>query len=83
MIEKLKEYRNAFEAKKAELLATEINIEADVEEYRKNLIAEAEAKKNAEIAKIDSDIDCINHIIASEEASAVVAEPIVEENPQE
>ncbi len=82
MIEKLKEYRNAFEAKKAELLATEINIEPAVEEYRKNLIAEAEAKKNAEIAKIDSDIDCIDKIIASEEASAV-AEPVVEENPQE
>lgn len=82
MIEKLKEYRNAFEAKKAELLAIDINIEPAVEEYRNKMIAEAEAKKNAEIAKIDSDIDCIDKIIASEEASAV-AEPVVEENPQE
>lgn len=82
MIEKLKEYRNAFEAKKAELLAMDINIEPAVEEYRNKMIAEAEAKKNAEIAKIDSDIDCIDKIIASEEASAV-AEPVVEENPQE
>lgn len=82
MIEKLKEYRNAFEAKKAELLAMDINIEPAVEEYRNKMIAEAEAKKNAEIAKIDSDIDCIDKIIASEEASAV-AEPVLEENPQE
>jgi len=82
MIEKLKEYRNAFEAKKAELLAMDINIEPAVEEYRNKMIADAEAKKNAEIAKIDSDIDCIDKIIASEEASAV-AEPVVEENPQE
>ena len=81
MIEKLKEYRNAFEAKKAELLAMEINIEPAVEEYRNKMIADAEAKKNAEIAKIDSDIDCIDKIIASEEAS--VAGPVVEENPQE
>lgn len=82
MIEKLKEYRNAFEAKKAELLAMAINIEPAVEEYRNKMIVEAEAKKNAEISKIDSDIDCIDKIIASEEASAV-AEPVVEENPQE
>lgn len=75
MVEKLKAYRAELEAKKAETANTQINVEAEVEAYRNKLIAEAEAKKAAEIAKFESDINCIDNIIAREEeaAAAVIA----------
>lgn len=79
MVEKLKAYRAELEAKKAEVVNRAINVEPEVEAYRNKLIADAEAKKAAEIAKFESDIDCVDHIIAREEeaAAAVIATPEV------
>ncbi len=72
MIEKLKAYRAELEAKKAEAIGKEINVEPEVEAYRQKLIADAEAKKAAEVAKFESDINCLDTIIAREEAAVTV-----------
>lgn len=83
MVEKLKAYRAELEAKKAEVVASVINVEPEVEAYRNRLIADAEAKKAAEIAKFDSDINCIDGIIAREEveAAATAEATVVCETP--
>lgn len=73
MVEKLKTYRAELEAKKVDITNKVINVEPEVEAYRQKLIADAEAKKSAEIAKLESDINCIDNIIAREE-STVAAE---------
>ena len=77
MVEKLKAYRAELEAKKAEVIERIINVEPEVEAYRNKLIADAEAKKAAEIAKYDSDINCIDGIIVREEEAAVATETTV------
>ena len=78
MVEKLKAYRAELIAKRDTVLNTEINVEPEVEAYRAKLIADIKAKKEAEVAKFESDINCIDGIIAREEeaaAAAVVATP--------
>lgn len=70
MVEKLKAYRAELEAKKAELAAKPINVDAEVEAYRQRLIADVEARKAAELAKYESDINCVTNIIAREEELA-------------
>ena len=70
MIEKLEAYRAELEAKKADVVNSVINVEDDVAEYRAKVTAEAEARKAAAIAKIDSDIDCINNMIMREKEAA-------------
>lgn len=79
MVEKLKAYRAELEAKKAEVEASVIDVEAEVAAYRESLIAQAEAARKETVAKLASDIDCINGIIAREEAVAnTPAETVVE-----
>ena len=80
MVEKLTAYRAELEAKRF-LLEGPIDtseIEVEVAAYREKLIAEAEAKRAAEVTKLNSDIDCINGLIAREEAAAatVVETPV-------
>lgn len=77
MVEKLKAYRAELEAEKAEVVNSHINVEPAVEEYRAKMIAEAEANKAAKIAKIESDISCIDAIIEREEA--IAAAPATDE----
>ena len=74
MVEKLRAYRAELEAKRTELVDSHINVEPEVEAYRQRLIADAEAKKAAEIAKVESDINCIDNIIAREEEANVQVE---------
>lgn len=81
MVEKLQAYRAELEAKKAELINIAINVEPEVEAYRNKLIADAEAKKAAEIAKYESDINCIGNIIAREEELAAEQATVVVETP--
>jgi hypothetical protein len=82
MVEKLEAYRAELEAKKAEALAKDITpiIDEQVAIYRSELEANAKAELDSYVAKVDSDIDCIDAIIAREkatEAVAVEAEPEV------
>ena len=82
MVEKLEAYRAELEAKKAEALAKDITpiIDEQVAIYRSELEANAKAELDSFVAKVDSDIDCIDAIIAREkatEAVAVEAEPEV------
>ena len=82
MVEKLEAYRAELEAKKAEALAKDITpiIDEQVAVYRSELEANARAELDSFVAKVDSDIDCIDAIIAREkatEAVAVEAEPEV------
>lgn len=73
MVEKLKEYRAELEAKKAELEANGINnaeVEEKVNAYRQETIAEAQKELDDELNKIKINIDCINNLIAREEATA-------------
>lgn len=78
MVEKLKAYKAELEAKKAEVENTVIDVEAEVVAYREKLIAEETAKRIAEVAKLNSDIECIANIIAREEAAAAAVETPVD-----
>lgn len=74
MIEKLKAYRAELEAKKAAIESEDhtTEIEAKVVEYKATLEKEEAERKSAIIAKILSDIECINNIIAREEETEAV-----------
>lgn len=75
MIEKLMMYRAELEEKK-HIFESPIDltsIDADVEAYRNRLIEEAEEARALEIQQIESDIACINGIIAREEEAAAAA----------
>lgn len=78
MVEKLNLYRAELEAKKTELLNEVIDVEAEVAAFRRELEEKAAAKKVADIAKVESDIECIDGIIArlkeEETEAAIVSE---------
>lgn len=78
MVEKLKAYRVELEAKKTDLYATNYipEIEEDVKAYRESLIKASEEHRAKAIAKVDSDIECIDTLIAREEAICE-AEPTI------
>lgn len=83
MVEKLEAYKAELEAKKAELNDAVIDVEAEVIAFREKRVAEETAKKAACIAKIDSDINCIEHLIECEKAKEVAtveAEAVVTGN---
>lgn len=74
MIEKLKAYRAELEAKRAAIESEDhtTEIEAKVVEYKATLEKEEAERKSAIVAKILSDIECINNIIAREEETEAV-----------
>lgn len=77
MVEKLKAYRDELETEKSNLINKIIDVEAEVAAYRNDLISKAEAERDARVAKLASDIDCINALIAREETAGVaVDEPV-------
>ena len=76
MVEKLGAYKAELEVKKATLENTVINVEAEVAEFRAKREAEEKAKITADIAKVVSDIDCINGLIEREKAA--IEAPVVE-----
>lgn len=76
MVEKLEAYKAELEAKKAALENVVINVEAEVAEFRAKREAEEKAKITADIAKVVSDIGCIDGLIEREKAAIVV--PTVE-----
>ena len=76
MVEKLEAYKAELEAKKATLENTVIDVEAEVAEFRAKREAEEKAKITADIAKVVSDIDCINVLIEREKAA--IEAPAVE-----
>ena len=76
MVEKLEAYKAELEVKKATLENTVINVEAEVAEFRAKREAEEKAKITADIAKVVSDIDCINGLIEREKAA--IEAPVVE-----
>ena len=76
MVEKLEAYKAELEAKKATLENTVIDVEAEVAEFRAKREAEEKAKITADIAKVVSDIDCINGLIEREKAT--LGAPMVE-----
>lgn len=80
MVEKLKAYRAELEAKKAMLENSAIDVEAEVAAYREKLITAAEAERAATIAKLISDMNCIDGIIAREEEKGT-AEVTVDATP--
>ena len=76
MVEKLEAYKAELEAKKAALENVVIDVEAEVAEFRAKREAEEKAKITADIAKVVSDIDCINGLIEREKAA--IEAPTVE-----
>lgn len=79
MIEKLNLYRAELEEKKAALLNEAIDVEEEVAAFRRELEAKKQAKKDADIAKVDSDIECIDGIIArinKEAENAIVSDDV-------
>lgn len=76
MVEKLEAYKAELEAKKAALENVVIDVEAEVAEFRAKREAEEKAKITADIAKVVSDIDCINGLIEREKAA--IEAPAVE-----
>ena len=74
MLNNLREFRAELENDKATALAADFTteIEAAVETYRKELIATKENERNAIVAKIDSDIDCVDRLIAREMKTCAV-----------
>lgn len=76
MVEKLEAYKAELEAKKAALENVVINVEAEVAEFRAKREAEEKAKITADIAKVVSDIGCIDGLIEREKAAIVI--PAVE-----
>lgn len=79
MVEKLEAYKAELEAKKAALENVVIDVEAEVAEFRAKREAEEKAKITADIAKVASDIDCINHIIEREKAAVEITNETVVE----
>lgn len=81
MVEKLKAYRAELEAKKASIESEDhtAEIEAKVAEYKTTLEKEESERKAALIAKVISDIECINNIIAREESTTEVTVDVVTE----
>ena len=81
-VEKLKAYRAEIEANKQTALNADYTaeIEAKVAEYKESVIATYAANKAAEIPKLDSDLECLDALIAREEAAKaeVSAETIPE-----
>lgn len=69
MVEKLEAYKAELEAKKAALENVVIDVEAEVAEFRAKREAEEKAKITADIAKVVSDIGCINGLIEREKAA--------------
>ena len=65
MLSILHDFRKELEKNKAELLAHDFTVEIEnaVEDYRKELIATKENERNQAVAKIDSDIDCVDRVI--------------------
>lgn len=84
MVEKLKAYLAELVAKKEAVLTDDKTAEIDAKtaEFRASLVKACEDAKVELISKIDSDISCIEHIIARElEADTTeVAEVIEVEN---
>ena len=76
MVEKLEAYKAELEAKKVTLENVVIDVEAEVAEFRAKREAEEKAKITADIAKVVSDIDCINGLIEREKAA--IEAPVVE-----
>ena len=79
MIEKLNLYRAELEEKKAAILNEVIDVEEEVAAFRRDLEAKKQAKKDADIAKVDSDIECIDGIIArinKEAENAIVSNDV-------
>lgn len=79
MIEKLIAYRTELEEEIAKIQSTDntADIEAQVAEFRERIIAETKAANEALIAKLNSDIECLNRIINREQEAAESA--VVEE----
>lgn len=81
MVEKLQAYLAELESQKAAVLVENhtAEIEAEVLAFKEALIKELELKRQETVAKIDSDIECINKIIARETAVVVdVVENLVD-----
>lgn len=82
MVEKLKAYRDELIAKIEEIKGTDHNAEIDakVAEFRAKLVAEIEDAADKELAKLNSDVECINGLIAREEAEieAKTVEAVIE-----
>ena len=78
MVEKLRAYRAELEAKKASIYAEDYipQIEEDVKLYREALIKASEENRAKAIAKVDSDIDCVDTLITREE-EAISAEATI------
>ena len=73
MVEKLQVYRAELETNKSELITKGIDvtsIELEVDRYRAELIDTANKDLNNKVAVIDSDIRCIDGIIAREREKA-------------
>lgn len=82
MVGKLKNYLAEFEAAALELRTHDYNAEitAKVAEYERGLRAEYATHKATELAKLDSDIDCIKTLIQREQigtAEAVTSSPVL------
>lgn len=84
MIEKLIAYRTELEEEIVKIQSTDntAEIEAQVAAFREKIIAETKAANEALIAKLNSDIECLNRIINREQEAAESA--VVEEavNPE-
>ena len=80
MVEKLQAYIDELMAKKNEILTKDhsAEIEAEVAAFREDLTKKIVAENEAAVAKIDSDIECINNIIAREYEVQVENESIKE-----
>ena len=75
MIEKLIAYRTELEEEIAKVQAQDntAEIEAQVAEYRQGLINDDKAAKEALIAKLNSDVECLNRLIRREQEAATEA----------
>lgn len=81
MIEKLHLYLNELEAKRVEVLNTDNTeaINAEINAYADEVIKRYANEKDAKLAKIDSDINCVKGIIAREtEIAAETADTVTE-----
>lgn len=75
MVEKLHLYLSELEAKRAEVLTSDDSeaINAEIAEATDAILKRYAVAKEAALAKIDSDIDCVMGIIARENATAAEA----------
>ena len=81
MIEKLHLYLSELEAKRAEVLTSDDSeaINAEIAEATDAILKRYAAEKDAKLAKIDSDIDCVKGIITREtEVTAEVVDTVTE-----